>query len=63
MIDLLICCLVRLPFLTADTRLHSGDWEAGASEGRTGPSIYHPTNSTVRQRRGRIGPPSQAVSN
>lgn len=43
MIDLLISCLVLQPFLTADIRLHSGDHEAGASEGHTGPSIYHAT--------------------
>lgn len=42
MIDLLISCLVLQPFLTADIQFHSGDHEAGASEGLThtiGPSI------------------------
>lgn len=40
MIDLLICCLVLLPFLTADIRPHPGDREALASE--THRSTYFP---------------------
>lgn len=51
MIDLLICCLALLPFLTADIRRQSWDHGAGASEGHTGPSIYRVAISTERQRR------------
>lgn len=32
MIDLLICYLVLVPFLTADIQLHSGDHEAGETQ-------------------------------
>ncbi len=59
MIDLLISCLVLQPFLTADIRLHSGDHEAEASEGHTGPSIYH---ATMRQRRDKMRLPLQDLS-
>lgn len=62
MIDLLICCLLRLPFLTADIQLHSGDHEAGASEGHTGPSICHSTIRAMKQRGDEMRLPLQALS-
>lgn len=51
MIDLLICCLVLLPFLIEDIQLHSGDREAQASEGHLGLSTYHVTTRICIQRR------------
>lgn len=51
MIDLLICCLVLLPFLIEDIELRSGDREAQASEELLGLSICHVTTRTGIQRR------------
>lgn len=62
MIDLLIFRLVLLPFLTADIQLHSGDCEAWASEGLTGPSICHAAIRTMRQRRDKMRLPFQVLS-
>lgn len=54
MIDLLICCLVLLPFLREDIQLCSGDRGAQASEGHWGPSPYQVTTRTCMQKRDRL---------